>query len=153
MLCSRSLFRDFDEIIGHHQYTQHVTETTWERVIENRVKSSVMNHIYSTNSTSVKKVTYKDTSYGDHRLVLMRTSDVAKIERSVIRRRSWRKYSSELLVEELRKVKWQTEIENIQELWNSFEQEITTVVDKIAPLEEINTFINRGKNSAILRRK
>jgi len=149
----RSLFQDFDEIIGHHQYTQHVTETTWERVIENRVKSSVIDHIYSTNSTSVEKVTYKDTSYGDHRLILMRTSDVAKIERSVIRRRSWRKYSSELLVEELRKVKWQTEIENIQELWNSFEQEITTVVDKIAPLEEINTFINRGKNSAILKRK
>ena len=120
----RSLFQDFDEIIGHHQYTQHVTETTWERVIENRVKSSVIDHIYSTNSTSVEKVTYKDTSYGDHRLVLMRTSDVAKIERSVIRRRSWRKYSSELLVEELRKVKWQTEIENIQELWNWFEQEI-----------------------------
>jgi hypothetical protein len=37
---------------------QHVTETTWERVIENRVKSSVIvDHIYSTNSTSVEKVT------------------------------------------------------------------------------------------------
>jgi hypothetical protein len=54
----------------------------------------------------------------------MKTSDVAKIERSVIRRRSWIKYSWEPLVEELKKVKCQTEIENIQELWNWFEQEI-----------------------------
>jgi hypothetical protein len=68
----RILLRNFDEIIGHHQYTQHVTEATWERVIENQVKSLIIDHIYCTISTSVEKVTYVDTSYGDHKLVLLK---------------------------------------------------------------------------------
>jgi hypothetical protein len=62
-------------------------------------------------------------------------------------------YSSELLTEELSKVEWHTEIENIQELWNSIEQEILTIIDEVAPLEEMNPFINRGKNSAMLKKK
>ena len=73
----RSMFRYFDEIIGHHQYTQHVTEATWERVSGNQMKSLVIDH---TNSTSFEKVIYIDTTYGDHRLVLLRTLDEAKIE-------------------------------------------------------------------------
>jgi hypothetical protein len=62
-------------------------------------------------------------------------------------------YSSELLTEELSKVEWHTEIENIQELWNSIEQEILTIIDEVASLEEMNLFINRGKNSAMLKKK
>ena len=149
----RSLFGDFDEIIGHHQYTQHVSEATWERVIENQVKSSIIDHIYCTNSTSVEKVTYVDTTYGDHRLVILRTADEAKIEKISLQRRNWRNYSSELLSEELEKVEWQTGIENIQELWNSIEHNILTVIDKIVPLEEISTCIKREKNSAMVKRK
>ncbi len=93
-----------------------MTEATWERVIENQVKSLVIDHIYCTNSTYVEKISYVNTSYGDHRLVLMRTLDAAKIKQIAMRRRNWRNYSSESLAEELRKVEWQTEIEDIQEL-------------------------------------
>ena len=148
-----ALFRDFDEILGHHQYTQHVTEATWERVIENQVKNSIIDHIYCTNSTSVEKVTYVDTTYGDHKLVILKIMDETKVERIAMQRRNWRNYSPELLTEVLQKVEWQTGIENIQELWNLIEQEILTVIDKMVPLEEINTFINRGKNSAMVKKK
>jgi hypothetical protein len=79
--------------------------------------------------------------------------DEAKVQRIAMRRRNWRNYSPELLTEELQKVEWQTGIENVQELWNSIEQEILTVIDKMVPLEEINTFINRGKNSAMIKKK
>ncbi len=34
------------------------------------------------NSSSVEKVTYLDTVYGDHKLVLLRTLDEAKIEQT-----------------------------------------------------------------------
>jgi hypothetical protein len=145
------LFGDFDEIIGHHQYTQHVTEATWERVIENQVKSSVIDHIYSTNSTNVEKIVYVNTTYGDHKLIILRTTDEAKIGQIKIRRRNWRNYSSEMLAEELGKVEWQTKIKSIQELWNSIEQEILTVIDKLVPEEEINDFIKRGKNSTLVK--
>jgi hypothetical protein len=148
----RALFRDFDEMIGHHQYTQHVTEATWERVIKNQVKSSVIDHIYCTNSTNVEKIIYVNTTYGDHKLILLRTTDEAKIEKIEIRRRNWRNYSSEMLAEELGKVEWQTKIESIQELWNSIEQEILTVIDKLIPAEVINNLIKRGKNSPMVKK-
>jgi hypothetical protein len=94
-----------------------------------------------------------DTSYGDHKLVILKTMDEAKVERIAMQRRNWRNYSPELLTEELQKVEWQTGIENILELWNLIEQEILTVIDKMVPLEEINTFVNRGKNSAMVKKK
>ncbi len=56
-------------------------------------------------------------------------------------------------MDELQNVESQTGIENIQELWNLIEQEIIMVIDKMVHLEEINTFINRGKNSAMVKRK
>jgi hypothetical protein len=34
-----------------------------------------------------------------------------------------------------------------------FEQDIITIIDKIALIEEVNTFIKRRKNSTSLRRK
>ena len=36
----RMLFQDFEEILGHHHFIQHVKEPTWERVIENQTKNS-----------------------------------------------------------------------------------------------------------------
>jgi hypothetical protein len=148
----RTLLRNFDEIIGHHQYTQHVTEATWERVIENQVKSLIIDHIYCTISTSVEKVTCVDTSYGDHKLVLLKILNEAKVQLIATLRRNWNN-SPELLMDELQKVEWQTGIKNIQELWNLIEQEIIMVIDKMVHQEEINTFVNRGKNSAMVKRK
>jgi hypothetical protein len=69
-----------------------------------------------------------------------------------MQRRNWNN-SPELLMDELQNVESQTGIENIQELWNLIEQEIIMVIDKMVHLEEINTFINRGKNSAMVKRK
>ena len=148
----RLLFQDFEEIVGHHQFTQHVKEPTWERVIENRTKNSVIDHIYCTDSTKVGDVLYKNTSFGDHRLVILCTSDSALNEKLELQRRNWKYYSDTRLVDMLKSVEWQTEIETVQDMWNSYEKAILTVTDSIAPLEEINNSTIKAKKSPLLKK-
>jgi endonuclease/exonuclease/phosphatase family metal-dependent hydrolase len=69
----RLLFQDLEELIGHHQYTQHVKEAMWERTIQEQVKNSILDHIYCTDSTIVDNILYKDTIYGDHKMIILCT--------------------------------------------------------------------------------
>ena len=148
----RQLFQDLEELIGHHQYVQHVKEATWERVIQDQVKNSVLDHIYCTDNTIVDSVLYKDTIYGDHKMVILYTSNEL-IERDFkIRRRNWKTYSVDVLIQSLNQVRWGTDIDSVQEMWNSYEQEILKIVDKIAPLEEVGSTIRR-KVSKTLKSK
>jgi exonuclease III len=148
----RQLFQDLEELIGHHQYVQHVKEATWERVIQDQVKNSVLDHIYCTDNTIVDSVLYRDTIYGDHKMVILCTSNEL-IERDFkIRRRNWKTYSVDVLIQSLNQVRWGTDIDSVQEMWNSYEQEILKIVDKIAPLEEVGSTIRR-KVSKTLKSK
>ncbi len=58
----------------------------------------------------------------------------------------------EVLLQNLNQVEWRTDIDSIQETWNSYEQEILTIVDKIAPIEEVGNTIRR-KVSKTLKSK
>ena len=148
----KQLFQDFEELIGHHQYVQHVKDPTWERVIQGNVKNSILDHIYCTDSTIVGDVLYIDTIYGDHKMVILSTTNEL-IERDYkIRRRNWKAYSVDALIQNLNQVRWETDIDSTQEMWNSYEQEILTIVDKIAPLEEVGSTIKR-KVSKTLKSK
>ena len=139
----RKLFEDFDEMLGHHHFTQLVKEATWERSVENQIKNSVLDHIYCLDTSEVEKIDVKDTIFGDHKLVVMTILNDSTKENFRLRKRVWRKYSQEELIKQLNQVKWNTDIENVQELWNRFEQELLTVTDKLAPYEEMGLTIRR----------
>ena len=132
--CQRQLFEDFEEILGHHQFTQHVREHTWERVVLNQVKNSIIDHIYSTDSTMVSGISYKNTSIGDHRLIILTTLNTFEEENLELWRRNWKNYSKRRLLELLVSVNWDTEITTIQDMWNAYEQNICTVVENITPI-------------------
>ena len=70
----------------------------------------------------------------------------------IIRRRKWKIYSASNLMEQISQVVWRTEIDGVQELWNSIEQEIMTVTDRVAPFEEVGIAITR-KESAVLKKQ
>ncbi len=148
----RLLFQDLEELIGHHHYVQHVREATWERVIQEQVKNSILHHIYCTDSTILNSILYNDTIYGDHKMVILCTSNELIEKDFKIQRRNWKTYSAEDLIQNLNQVKWKTNIEGIQEMWNTYKQEILTIVDKIAPLEEVGNTVRR-KVSKILKSK
>ena len=124
----RLLFQDLEELIGHHHYDQHVKEATWERVIQDQVKNSILDHIYCTDNTIVDSVLYKDTIYGDHKMVILCTSN-ERIEGDFkIQRRNWRKYSMDVLIQNLSLVRWGTDVDSIQEMWNSFDVHKITIL-------------------------
>ena len=76
--------------------------------------------------------------FGDHLLVSL----TLRLERKVYEtslRRDWRKYSKEVLLSELSLVDWTSNVDNVQNMWDSFESRLVKVVDKVTPLTE---FIN-----------
>ena len=148
----RNMFQDLDEIIGHHHYTQHVNEPTWQREIRTEIKSSVIDHVYCTDSTKVINIHLTDTIFGDHKLVILTYEGSTEEQQRILRRRNWRQYTEELLIEELSTIIWQTEIDSVQEMWNSYENEIIKIVDKLAPIENTSNFIDRTTSSPALKR-
>ncbi len=146
------MFQDLEEFIGHHQNTQHVKEATWERTIQEQVKNSILDHIYCTDSTVVDNILFIDTTYGDHKMIILCTPNERVEIGFKIQRRNWKAYSKEGLIQSLNQVKWETEIESIQEMWNSYKKEILTIVDKIARLQEVENTIRR-KVSKIMKSK
>ena len=64
----------------------------------------------------------------------------------IIIRRCWKKYSKELLCNELRKSNFNLESDDPQSIWNDFEQKLLTVVDKILPY---SPFINNSSASSL----
>ena len=82
-------------------------------------------------------------------MVILCTSNELIEKDFKIQRRNWKTYSAEDLIQNLNQVKWKRNIEGIQEMWNTYEQEILTIVDKIAPLEEVGNTVRR-KVSKIL---
>ena len=53
-------------------------------------------------------------------------------------KRDWRKYSKEALLDELALIDWNTNVNNVQNLWDEFESKLVKVVDKIVPLTAFN---------------
>jgi hypothetical protein len=81
-----------------------------------------LDHIYCTDSMIVGDVLYRDTIYGDHKMVILCTSNKL-IERDYkIQRRNWKAYSVDALIQNLNQLRWGTDIDSIQEMWNSYEQ-------------------------------
>ena len=146
---NRLLFEDLEELTGHHHYTQHVKEATWERLIENRVKNSVIDHIYCTDNTQVDTIIYKTTAFGDHKLVILCTINEVQENDFKMKRRNWKNYSPKALIQYLNQIQWDNGVEEVQEVWNKFEQEILTVIDKCAPLEEVGVTITRKVTKAM----
>ena len=147
----RRLFDDFEEINGHHHFKQLVSEPTWERMIEGQLRNSVIDHVYTTDVTTVSKIQIQNMIFGDHKMVVVQLKNVIEKEEFKFVKRNWKNYSETKLVEELSEVEWNEGIESVQELWNSYEQEITTIIDKLAPMEEINNIIKN--TSPIIKKK
>ena len=77
--------------------------------------------------------------FGDHLLISITVGwgGGAKVE-SI--NRDWRKYSKEVLLNELELIEWDLEVNNVQNMWDEFESKLVKVVDKIVPLTR---FVNK----------
>ena len=148
----RQLFNDFNQILGHHQFNQLVREPTWERMVEGNLRDSIIDHIYTNDELTISNVKLLNMSFGDHKMVVAMISNEIDKEILKIKRRNWKHYSKDSLVDELLRVNWHEEIDSVQELWNSYEQEIATITDKLAPIEEQVNNTERKKHTNMVRK-
>ena len=97
------------------------------------MKQSILDHVYVKNPILVGEVHSIKPCFGDHMLISLSV----KFEKDAIKhtlRRDWRKYTKEVLLEELAMIEWSTDLRNVQNVWDEFESKVVKVVDKIVPL-------------------
>ena len=111
---------------------QLTTFYTWSRMINNVLKNSILDHVYTNNVTLIKNILPKDPIGGDHLIVTFEIEETKAIGTFEFKR-NWKLYSKDKLIKKLLDVKWDNEIICVQSFWNSFEHNLVSVIDDLVP--------------------
>ena len=130
-------FHDMAEIWENINMVQLVDFDTWSRKVNDQLRTSRLDHIYTNNSIIIDTPKGVDTLVGDHLLVMVNVNTCSKHVQKIIHYRDWSNYTEGALVEALLKMEFNTLITPVQELSNNIERNIITVVDEIAPMKMI----------------
>ena len=134
---NRSLFCDFDNAMPNLGLFQHIHFCTWSRIVNDTLKESILDHVYSNNPTFLDEPKAITPIFGDHLLIYFDYNFVISNEK-INFKRDWRFYSKERLCHELSFVDWNIDAEDVQDFWNIFEHRLNTVIDKIVPYNEFH---------------
>ncbi len=129
----RNYFCDLDEVFSEFGLVQLINFVTWSRLVGSTLKSSILDHVYVSDVTTVANVGCTRPCFGDHMMVTLETNLVRPSPKESVRR-DWRFYSKEILCNKLSEVDWNIDIVGVQEYWNAFENKLINVVDDIVPL-------------------
>ena len=127
---------------------------TWERIVNNEIKNSVLDHLYVRDCTLISEITSLKTLIGDHLLVMFCLEGTPPGPK-VIRKRSWLNYSKNALLQELALVNFNEEVGSVQSLWNCFENQLIPVIDKLVPYVDHyeNVTVESQKPSPFIKNK
>ena len=128
-----SLCNLLTDFTTRHSFLQMVKFPTWSRVISNVLKESTLDHIYVNNASLMERCSYIEPYHGDHRIVLI-DINLTKPPPTTTLRRNWYNYSPQLLNERLSAMNLNFDDTSVQELWNSLENVLISVIDELAPL-------------------
>ena len=67
-------------------------------------------------------------------MLIVLSADGVKAEPCVVQKREWRRYSKESLNTELSNIDWNINVDDVQQYWNLFENELIKIVDLVATL-------------------
>ena len=128
----KNYFDVLDEAFDPLNLIQMVKFPTWQRVINNNKKNSTLDHLYVKNPTKIKNLCFQKPIIGDHCLITFEI-DCNKEQSIPEYKRCWRNYSKDKLCNELSRVEFRMDSDDPQSLWNSFENELLTIVDELVP--------------------
>ena len=125
--------------------SQIVNFDTWSRVVNGVNKSSLPDHIYVKDCSTVRNLTFKVPTFGDHLFIILEIEMKEFTPKVINVMRKWSSYSKEKLNESLQTDlrKFDTYSCNVQEHWNVIENVILSAIDSTAP--EVN--VNMSKNA------
>ena len=150
----RDLFEDLDNTFDPLNLIQTVNFPTWQRIINNELKQSTLDHIYVKNPLIIKQLKTVLPYVGDHVLVIAEITGSVESPK-VIRKRDWRSYSKNLLLHKLESVQFITNCDSPQDLWNNFETSLLPIIDEIVPYAEFsnNSIVNINSTPPYIKNK
>ena len=124
-----------NKIMSESNMLQIVDYRTWSRNINGILKESTLDHIYVNDVTIVQNLYPITPEIGDHKLIVVEINGFPQVPTPYIKR-NWKNYNINDLRIRLMQCNFDYGIENVQQYWNRFENDIISVVDEIAPLTE-----------------
>ena len=137
---NRNLFNILNIEFDSLDLIQTVTFPTWTRLINNSLKSSILDHIYTRDITLVNNIQSVKPLIGDHLLLTFNINETPAKPMITVRR-NWQFYNKAKLLQELEKEDFNCNANSVQEFWNNFENKLVTIADRLVPLE---TFTNNA---------
>ena len=138
----KNYFSYMDEKMSNFNFIQVVNFPTWSRIVNNVVKESTIDHVYTHEPSVVIDLYSVKPFFGDHVLLAFGISSVKpKLVTNV--RRSWKNYSKANLLNMLEEVDWTVESDSVQSTWDIFENNLINVVDVLVPETEFRANITR----------
>ena len=125
-------FRALNETIP--EFHQIVTFATWSRTVNNIIKESILDHIYTKKPVNISNLTCNLIAFGDHNLITFEINSNTKIKPEIYKR-NWLNYTKEKLCSKLNSIDWNIEYDDVQGYWNCFESKLVEAIDVIAPIE------------------
>ena len=130
----KNYFTTLNEEFDQLQLLQIVNFHTWSRVINSTLCSSIIDHIYTRDTTLITNLCSIAPPFGDHLLITF-TIRSLRSSNSSSYKRNWKNYNKSILNENLAHQDWDLEHDEVQACWNSFESKLVKIIDKLAPPE------------------
>ena len=130
---NHAMFNALLEAFDPHGLHQLINFPTWERLVNNILKYSTLDHVYVKDCTLVSELKSVQTEIGDHLLITF-TLKGHTPEPKITMKRSWLSYSKEALLNELAKINFEVDTSNVQSLWNTLENHLIQIVDNLVPI-------------------
>ena len=126
----------------------------WQRVINNVLKESVLDHVYVQDTTIIMKLNSSKPLIGDHRLVKF-VINAKKQQIKPLMKRNWHFYTKEKLLEALAPVNFHFETDQVQSFWDKFENSLLPIIDNLVPMVPFinNCSSNSIKPTGVIKRK
>ena len=155
----------YDPFYGHHLLYQSLHTSfeplgliqlinfeTWIRFVNGIKRSSVIDHLNTTNPFNISNLTQITSDVGDHYLITFTLNGTVIPPKSILKH-DWRSYQVESLLNNLsNKHDLSFKPQDVQTTWNYLENGLIKVTDQIAPLTPFtNNQISKPKTSPLLR--
>jgi len=105
--CHRAIYDEWLEMTVVFDLNQMVNEITWERLHNNELRSSIIDHVNTNNLESIKEVIVEKQEVSDHSLICVKTEGKLVTKKfQTMNYQNWKKYSKENLLKILQQKKF-----------------------------------------------
>ena len=151
---NKHLFEQLVTTIDEIKLIQIIETPTWQRIVNNDLRESILDHLYVIDPNIVHNITMQTPLIGDHKLITFCALGTPTPP-NIVMKRNWQFYTKEKLNECLSQVNFDIMADRVQDIWNKFDNVILPIIDELAPCEPFidNITVNSIAPCKIVKRK